>query len=98
MKELRDNIKKFEDKNCVVLGISMDDAESHKKFCDDNKLPFDLLVDKDKKTHEAYGFKSMVRALFLIDKNGKVVFVNRKFDLKKESWDDLYKAVAALEK
>ncbi len=95
---LRDNIKKFEDRNCVVLGVSMDPEESHKKFCEAENLPFDLLADTERKAHKAYGFDKMVRATFLIDKAGKIAWANRKFELKDEVWQDLYKAVEALGK
>jgi peroxiredoxin len=74
----------------------MDSVESHKKFWEKLQLPFDLLADVEKKAHQAYGFKGMTRALFLVGKDGKIRFVNRKFDLKKESWDELYKALGDL--
>lgn len=94
---MRDNFKKFEDKGCSILGISMDGAETHRKFCGDLELKFDLLADVEKKAHEAYGFKGYSRALFLVDKKGVVKYANRKFDLKKESWEELFKALEALE-
>jgi peroxiredoxin Q/BCP len=96
MKELRDSIKTFEDAETVVLGVSMDGVESHAKFAADLKLPFDLLADPEKKLHEAYGFKQMVRALVLIDKKGVIRFVNKKYGLKKEEWEALLKEVASL--
>jgi peroxiredoxin len=80
----------------VVLGVSMDGEDSHKKFCDDQKLPFDLLVDAEKKIHAAYGFKGMVRALILIDASGVIRFVNKEFKLKDEQWETLFKEVKAL--
>jgi len=39
----------------VVLGVSADSAESHKKFAAKYKLPFTLLSDPDRKTMKAYG-------------------------------------------
>lgn len=74
----------------------MDGVGSHKKFCDELELGFDLLADPEKKVHQAYGFKDMVRALILVGKDGKIVFVNKKFDLKDESWKALMKEVANL--
>jgi thioredoxin-dependent peroxiredoxin len=74
----------------------MDGVGSHKKFCDELELPFDLIADPEKKVHETYGFKAMVRALILIGKDGKILFVNKKFDLKDESWKVLMKEVEAL--
>jgi peroxiredoxin Q/BCP len=95
---LRDNVKTFEDKNVVILGISGDSTETHKKWCEKIKLPFDLLADTDKAARKAYGFEGNARALFLIDKKGMIVFANRKYDLKPESFKALTDAVAALEK
>ena len=74
----------------------MDGVGSHKKFCDELELPFDLIADPEKKVHEAYGFKKMVRALVLIGKDGRIVFVNKKFDLKPESWKALMTEVENL--
>src|SRR5262245_10491068 len=98
MKELRDSIKKFEEAETVVLGVSWDGVDSHKKFCDDLALPFDLLADTDKKLHEAYGFKKMVRALVLVDKSGVIRFVNKAYGLKKEQWEELLKELEGLRK
>jgi len=96
MKKLRESFKVFEEAETTILGISYDGVGSHQKFCDELELPFDLVADPDKKVHEAYGFKAMVRALILVDKEGKIVFVNKKFDLKDESWKLLMKQVEAL--
>ena len=96
MKKFREDFKKYEECETTVLGISMDGVESHGKFCEELELPFDLLADPDKKLHEAYGFKGMVRALILIGKDGKILFVNKKFDLKEESWKALMKEVEKL--
>jgi peroxiredoxin Q/BCP len=96
MNTFRENYKRFEEAETAVLGISMDGVGSHKKFCDELELPFDLIADPDKKLHEAYGFKGMVRALILIGKDGKILHVNKKFGLKKEEWEALMKDVVAL--
>ena len=68
----------------VVLGVSMDDAESHKRFRKDYQLRFDLLTDANHKVmekYEAYGEKMMygkprmgvIRSTVWIGKDGKVV-------------------------
>ena len=41
----RDNIYAFKAIDAAVVGISVDDVESHKKFSDKYKLPFTLLAD-----------------------------------------------------
>ena len=68
----------------VVIGISPDDEDSHKKFKSKYKLPFILLSDPDKKVmtkYEAYGEKMMygkktvgvIRSTVWIGPNGKVL-------------------------
>ena len=52
---LRDNYDTLLQKGYKVLGVSMDDEASHKKFADKFQLPFPLLADTDKKVLEAYG-------------------------------------------
>lgn len=67
----------------VVLGVSPDGAESHRKFAAKYKLPFPLLSDPDKKTmttYGAYGEKTMygkkvtgvIRSTVWIGPDGKV--------------------------
>ena len=51
----RDDIRKFEKLNAVVLGVSPDGPESHAKFAKKYKLPFTLLCDPDKKVMTKYG-------------------------------------------
>ena len=96
MRELRDAVKAFDDAETTILAISKDGIDSHMKFCDAEKLPFDLIADTESKVHEAYGFKGMVRALVLLGKDGKILYVNKKFDLKEESWKALMKEIEAL--
>jgi len=76
----RDEFPKFGNLNAVILGVSPDSVESHKKFADKFNLPFDLLSDDNKevvnkydvwKEKSMYGRKYMgvVRSTFIIDKN-----------------------------
>src|SRR5947209_2673483 len=51
----RDDIKRIEKKDAVVLGVSPDSVSSHNKFIEKFKLPFILLSDEDKKVCKAYG-------------------------------------------
>ena len=58
----RDLWKDIGKTGAVVLGVSADDAESHRKFAAKYKLPFTLLSDPDRKvmkTYGAYGEKMM---------------------------------------
>jgi peroxiredoxin Q/BCP len=79
----RDIFPKLSSVNAVVIGISPDTVESHKKFADKYNLPFNLLADTDKKVVEKYGVwkeKSMYgkkymgveRTTYIIGKDGKV--------------------------
>ena len=76
----RDEFPKFGKLDAVILGVSPDSVESHKKFADKFNLPFDLLSDDNKevvnkydvwKEKSMYGRKYMgvVRSTFIIDKN-----------------------------
>jgi peroxiredoxin Q/BCP len=51
----RDDWKEIQKLNAVVLGVSADRAESHRKFAAKYKLPFPLLSDPDRKVMEKYG-------------------------------------------
>lgn len=75
----RDNIYAFKAIDAAVVGISVDDVESHKKFSDKYKLPFTILADPDNTTASAYGvlkdyklIKLASRQSFLVDPEGKI--------------------------
>src|SRR3989441_7502346 len=51
----RDAWKDLAKQGTVVLGVSSDGGESHKKFIAKYKLPFSLLSDPDRKVMEKYG-------------------------------------------
>jgi len=75
----RDNIYAFKAIGAAVVGVSVDDVESHKKFSDKYKLPFTLLADENSETAKAYGVlrdyklvKLASRQSFLINPEGKV--------------------------
>jgi thioredoxin-dependent peroxiredoxin len=51
----RDHDKALGKLGAVVLGVSADSAESHKRFASKYKLPFTLLSDPDRKVMKAYG-------------------------------------------
>ncbi len=79
----RDEFPKFKDINAVILGVSPDSVESHKKFAEKYDLPFTLLSDEKKevlKKYEVWQEKSMygkkymgvVRTTYIIDHEGKI--------------------------
>ncbi len=51
---LRDSWADLQELGCVVLGISADTVESHKKFRDTHALPFTLLADTEKEVAKLY--------------------------------------------
>jgi peroxiredoxin Q/BCP len=70
---------KYAERNAVVLGVSLDSVDSHKKFCAKEGLNFKLLADTDHKVTDSYGsltnlglVKFAARHSFLIDPSGKV--------------------------
>ncbi len=82
----RDDKKSFEKKDVVILGVSADTEESHKKFSKKYDLSFTLLSDPNKeviKKYGAWGEKSMygkkyegiLRITYLIDEKGKIMKV-----------------------
>lgn len=52
---LRDNYEALRKAGYEVIGVSVDDAKSHRKFIEKNNLPFTLIADTDKKLVEAFG-------------------------------------------
>ena len=85
----RDEFPDFKKLKAVVIGVSPDSVESHKKFAEKYNLPFNLLSDEKKTVLEKYGVwkeKSMYgrkymgveRSTFIIDKTGKVRKIFRK--------------------
>jgi len=79
--EFRDNIFAFNEAGAVILGISIDDVASHKKFAEQHGLPFTILADPDKQTARSYGvlkkffgvMEAAQRDTFLIDPKGRIV-------------------------
>jgi peroxiredoxin Q/BCP len=72
----------FDAAGAVILGVSLDTPDSHKKFCTKEGLTFRLLADPEHKVVDAYGslgsmmgMKMANRNTFLIDPQGKIVKV-----------------------
>jgi peroxiredoxin Q/BCP len=51
---IRDAWGEFQRKGAVVLGVSADDVDSHRKFKEKHHLPFTLLADPDRELIDAY--------------------------------------------
>lgn len=57
----------------IVLGVSSDSLESHRKFKSNRKLPFTLISDESKDIRKAYGATGTLippRITYVIDKSG----------------------------
>lgn len=69
----------LEQAGAVVLGVSSDDNESHRRFAEEHGLPFLLLPDTERSIAEAYGVGSFLgmtsRVTYLIDRKGKIAKV-----------------------
>jgi peroxiredoxin Q/BCP len=91
--DLRDNYTLLQKRGYEVLGVSTDSEKLHQKFIAQEKLPFRLLADTDKKLHELYGtwveksmygrkFMGTARITFIIDENGTIEDIVSKVDTK----------------
>ena len=75
----RDNIYVFKAIGASVIGISVDDVDSHREFSEKYKLPFVILADDSGATADAYGvlrdwklLKIASRESFLVDPEGNI--------------------------
>lgn len=76
------DLPKYQNEGAVILGVSVDSAQSHKDFCAKEGLNFKLLADPDAKVVSEYGSvmdykgaKMAARNTFLIDPQGKIAKV-----------------------
>lgn len=85
----RDNINQILERQAVVIGVSADSIESHKKFKEKYNLNFPLLSDEKHRVLEKYGvwkerslygkkFMGTERTTFIIDENGRIAHIFRK--------------------
>ncbi|SKC00932.1 thioredoxin-dependent thiol peroxidase [Dyadobacter psychrophilus] len=88
---LRDNYDLLLKRGYKVLGVSVDDEKSHRKFIKKYNLPFPLLADTDQKLVNDYGvwgekklfgheYMGIIRTTFVIDENGVIEEVVQKVD------------------
>ena len=89
----RDNIGRVQEKNAVVVGVSVDSVMSHQKFKEKYDLPFPLISDPDKELVQSYGvwkektnygrkYMGTERTTVVIDEQGRIakIFNNVKVD------------------
>ena len=93
---IRDSYSEFEERGIKVLGVSLDDQASHRKFADKYELPFTLLSDTDHSVADAYGvygekefmgkkYMGVDRKTFLIDEQGRVKKVIDKVNVEEHA-------------
>ncbi|AUC61425.1 peroxiredoxin Q/BCP [Cyanobacterium sp. HL-69] len=70
------DLAEYEKRNTQIVGISVDDVQSHEDFCDSEGLKFPLLADTDGKVSKAYGSWLSGRSLrhtYIINPEGVLV-------------------------
>ena len=93
---IRDSYSEFEERGIKVLGVSLDDQASHRKFADKYELPFTLLSDTDHAVADAYGvygerefmgrkYMGVDRKTFLIDEQGRIKKVFDKVNVEEHA-------------
>ncbi len=81
--EFTKDYSKFQKEGIEVIGVSPDDVDSHKKFCDKMGIKFPLLADTDKEISQKFGvwgkknfmgreYMGVLRSTFLVDEKGKI--------------------------
>ena len=97
------DLEKYKKAGAVILGVSVDTAESHKEFCAKEGLNFKLLADIGAKVSEQYGsvmeyngMKLSARNTFIIDPKGKIAKVFLKVGPAGHS-DEVLAALAELQ-
>lgn len=92
-KDFTEHIDEFRELGAVVIGVSPDSQNSHKKFKEKHGLKVKLLSDEDKEVLKKYGVWQLkktygkehygvVRSTFLVSPEGEVVYEWRKVKVK----------------
>jgi thioredoxin-dependent peroxiredoxin len=77
----RDQFEVFRQEDALIIGISGQSVESHKKFAEKYKLSFTLLSDNGNKVRKLFGVPTDFfgalpgRVTYIVDKSGTVVYV-----------------------
>ncbi len=81
--DFTESFKDYEKLNAVIIGVSPDSTESHRRFIAKQNLGIMLLSDPDKNVHKAYGawglkknygkeYEGVIRSTFIISPDGKI--------------------------
>jgi Peroxiredoxin len=99
----RDNFEALKSLNADVVGVSLDDIESHRKFASKYNLPFDLIYDEGGRISEKYGVLKSIfgkkfasRVTFIINNEGKIIKIFRKVNTS-EHGKEIYEFLKNLE-
>ena len=95
---LRDNYELMLKRGYVVIGVSIQDEKSHKKFIEKNNLPFPLIADVDNKLNETFGvygekkmcgrtYMGTFRTTFIINEEGVIeeIFTPKQIKVKEHA-------------
>ncbi len=85
--------EKFEELGAVIIGVSPDSIESHRRFKERHKLEITLLSDVEREVIRLYGawgrkkmagreYFGVIRSTFLIDPEGKIRKIWKKVRVK----------------
>ena len=99
--DYRDGVEAFSGMGVSVVGISSDDAESHRKFKLKHQLPFTLLSDPGLKVAARYdckGVLGMKRGVFLLDEEGIIRYMHiETLALFRRTREEVLQAIAGLQ-
>ncbi len=81
--EFSKDYKKFLKQGIEIIGVSPDDVNSHKKFCNKMGIQFPLLADVEKEISQKFGvwgkkkfmgreYMGVMRSTFLVNEKGKI--------------------------
>jgi len=98
----RDEYEVFNEADAMIIGISGQSVESHKKFAEKYRLSFTLLSDEGDKVRKLFGvpvnFMGLVpgRVTYIVDKSGKVVDIFNSQSQAKRHVDEALKILKTL--
>jgi peroxiredoxin Q/BCP len=98
----RDEIEVFSEADALIIGISGQSVDSHKKFAEKYRLSFTLLSDEGDKVRKLFGvpvnFFGLLpgRVTYVIDKSGKVVYIFNSQTQAKRHVDEALKVLKGL--
>ncbi|MES2588411.1 MAG: thioredoxin-dependent thiol peroxidase [Bacteroidota bacterium] len=86
---IRDNYATLLKENISIVGVSMDNEKSHKRFIERHTLPFPLICDEDKKVIESFGvwgekkfmgriYDGIHRTTFIMNEKNKIIGIIEK--------------------